>query len=101
MTKNDRKHRHQVLHGAMDKKGLEIRDDSVYCHDYIHGVVDVDLDEIVGIQYITGELFDSGGSQTCFVVEVLLDDIALGISMRTDRSKCSGVVSRRAPHGLG
>lgn len=62
-TKDDRKHRRQVLHSAMDKKGLEIRDDSVYCHDYIHGLIDVDLNEIVGIQYITRELFDLGGSR--------------------------------------
>ena len=48
---------------AMEKKGLEIRDDSVYCHDFIYGLVDVDLDEIVGIQYITRELFDTGGSR--------------------------------------
>lgn len=63
MTKNDRKHRRQILQSAMSKKGLYIRDDSVYCHDYIHGLIDVDLTEIVGIQYITRELFDSGGSR--------------------------------------
>lgn len=63
MTREDRKHRRQILESAMNKKGLEIRDDSVYCHDFIYGLVDVDLDEIVGIQYITRELFDSGGSR--------------------------------------
>lgn len=60
-TRNDRKHRRQILQGAMEKQGLEIRSDSVYCHDFVHGAIDVDLDEIVGIQYITRELFDCGG----------------------------------------
>lgn len=62
-TREDRKHRRQILEAAMNKKGLEIRDDSVFCHDFICGLVDVDLDEIVGIQYITRELFDTGGSR--------------------------------------
>lgn len=61
-TRGDRVHRRKVLHDAIKEKGLEIRYDSVYSHDYIYGLIDVDLDEIVRIQYITGELFDSGGS---------------------------------------
>eukprot|EP00904_Undaria_pinnatifida_P009372 jgi/Undpi1/5565/HiC_scaffold_2.g00842.m1 len=61
MTREDRRHRRQILESAMDKKELDVRDDSVFCHDFIYGLVAVDLDEIVGIQYITGELFDSGG----------------------------------------
>lgn len=60
-TRNDRAHRRQVLLSAMESKGLEIREDSVYCHDFIFGLIDVDLEEIVGIQYITRELFDFGG----------------------------------------
>ena len=63
LRRNDRNHRRQILQCAMDKKGLDIRDDSVYCHDYMYGLIDVDLDEIVGIQYITRDLFDSGGSR--------------------------------------
>lgn len=63
LTRKDRAHRRRILQEAMEKKGLEIRDDSVYCHDFIFGLVDVDLDEIVGIQYITRELFDTGGSR--------------------------------------
>lgn len=63
-NRGDRKHRRQVLQDAMHEKGLAIREDSVYCHDYVHGLVDVDLEEIVGIQYITRELFDVGGPRT-------------------------------------
>ena len=62
LTREDRTHRRLILQQAMKEKGLEIRDDSVYCHDYIYGLVDVDLDEIVGIPYITRELFETGGS---------------------------------------
>lgn len=61
LTRTDRKHRRQILQSAMGKKGLQIRADSVYCHDFVYGGIDVDLDEIVGIQYITRELFDLGG----------------------------------------
>lgn len=60
-TKNDRTHRRRVLQDAMDSKWLDIRSDSVYCHDYICGLIDVDLEEIVGIQYVTRELFELGG----------------------------------------
>ncbi len=60
-TKDDRTHRRQILEEAMHAKGLRIRDDSVYCHDYICGRTDADLEELVGIQYITRELFDTGG----------------------------------------
>ncbi|CAN0214438.1 unnamed protein product [Pylaiella littoralis] len=60
-TRNDQVHRRHVLRQAMAKKGLHIRLDSVYCHDFINGQIDVDLDEIVGIQYITRELFEEGG----------------------------------------
>lgn len=62
-TRNDRVHRRRTLEEAMHSKGLDIRDDSVYCHDYVYGLIDVDLEEIVGIQYITRELFDTGGSR--------------------------------------
>lgn len=62
-TKDDRTHRRQILQDAMHAKDLSIRDDSVYCHDYICGLIDVDLAEIVGVQYITRELFDMGGSR--------------------------------------
>lgn len=60
-TKDDRTLRRRSLQDAMHAKGLCIRDDSVYCHDYICGLIDVDLEELVGIQYITRELFDTGG----------------------------------------
>ncbi|CAM9194187.1 unnamed protein product [Ectocarpus sp. 8 AP-2014] len=60
-TKDDRTHRRRMLQDAMDLRGLDIRPDSVYCHDYICGLIDVDLEELVGIQYITRELFDTGG----------------------------------------
>ncbi|CAM9719629.1 unnamed protein product [Ectocarpus sp. 13 AM-2016] len=59
-TKDDRTHRRRMLQDAMDLRGLDIRPDSVYCHDYICGLIDVDLEELVGIQYITRELFDTG-----------------------------------------
>ncbi|CAM9129932.1 unnamed protein product, partial [Ectocarpus sp. 8 AP-2014] len=55
-TKDDRTHRRRMLQDAMDLRGLDIRPDSVYCHDYICGLIDVDLEELVGIQYITREL---------------------------------------------
>lgn len=61
LTRNNPEHRRQLLQTAMGEKGVWIRDDSVYCHDFIHGEIDVDLDEIVGIQYITRELFEDGG----------------------------------------
>ena len=61
-TKSNREHRRRILEKAMCDKGLNIRADSVYCHDFICGLIDVDLEEIVGIQYITRELFDFGGS---------------------------------------
>lgn len=61
VSKNDAGYRRQILQTAMRNKGLEIRRDSAYCHDFIHGDIDVDLEEIVGIQFITRELFDDGG----------------------------------------
>lgn len=61
--KLDSKSRKNQLSLAMSEMDMEIRSDSVYCRQYIDGHIDVDLDEIVGIQALTRHLFDNGGYQ--------------------------------------
>ncbi|CAM9466567.1 unnamed protein product, partial [Chrysoparadoxa australica] len=57
-TRKDAKSRREILKAALDERGLDLRSDSQFCNAFIHGHEDVDLEEIVGIMDLTGQLFD-------------------------------------------
>lgn len=60
-TRDDSRLRERELKAAMNERNLGIRDDSKFCADYISGKVDVDLQEIVGVMWLTDYLFEAGG----------------------------------------